>query len=77
MLIIYHGQVTWRKSSDKNGDKWNFYSVRDNFENGASFTATKGQDVRKPNYSKEQNFKVVDAKYVRSLTSSSGVLQFN
>jgi pectate lyase len=67
--------VTWRKSSNGIGDTWEFYSVGDAFENGASFVETKGGQVTKPNYSPEQNFKVVDAKYVRSLTSSSGVLQ--
>ncbi|KAK7307570.1 hypothetical protein VNO77_40761 [Canavalia gladiata] len=68
-------EVTWRKGNHKNEDRWEFHSVRDVFENGASFTVTKGGHVPKPNYSKEQNFKVVDAKYVRSLTHSSGALQ--
>jgi len=36
---------------------------------------TKGGQVTKPNYNPEQNFEVVDAKSVRSLTRSSGVLQ--
>ncbi|AET03983.1 pectate lyase-like protein [Medicago truncatula] len=78
-LFIAHAtgkkEVTWRKSSNGIGDTWKFYSVGDAFENGASFVETKGGQVTKPNYSHEQNFKVVDAKYVRSLTSSSGVLQ--
>ncbi|TKY45977.1 putative pectate lyase 2 [Spatholobus suberectus] len=56
-------EVTWRKGSHKNGDRWEFHSVRDAFENGASFTVTKGGRVPKPNYSKEQIFKIVDAKY--------------
>ncbi|KAK7310030.1 hypothetical protein RJT34_07223 [Clitoria ternatea] len=30
-------EVTWRKASYKDGDKWEFHSVRDAFENGASF----------------------------------------
>jgi len=68
--------VTWRKDSDKNGDIWNFHSIRDIFENGASFNVTRGEDVQKPNYSKEQNFKVVDAKFVRLLTRSSGALPY-
>ena len=67
--------MTWRKISNGIGDTWEFYSVGDAFENGASFVETKGGQVTKPNYSPEQKFKVVDAKYVRSLTSSSGVLQ--
>jgi len=49
--------------------------VKDAFENGASFTITKGGRVPKPNYSKKQYFKVVDVKFVRSLTHSSGVLR--
>lgn len=69
--------MTWRKSSDKSGGTWNFHSIRDIFENGASFNITKGGDVQKPNYTKEQNFKVLDAKFVRLLTRSSGVLRYN
>jgi len=64
--------VTWRKGSNGIGDTWKFYSVRNAFENGASFVETKDGQVTKPNYSPEQNFTFVDAKYVRSLTSSSG-----
>ena len=67
--------MTWRKSSDGIGDTCEFYSVGDDFENGASFIETKYGQVTKPNYSPEQNFEVVDAKFVRSLTRSSGVLQ--
>ncbi|MED6183221.1 hypothetical protein PIB30_036010 [Stylosanthes scabra] len=69
-------EVTWRKGSkEENGDRWEFHSVGDVFENGACFTATKGGRVPKPNYSEEQRFKVVDAKSVRLLTKSSGVLR--
>ncbi|KAK2411090.1 pectate lyase [Trifolium repens] len=68
-------EVTWRKSSNGIRDMWEFYSVGDAFENGASFMETKGGQVKKPNYSPEQNFEVADAKSVRSLTRSSGVLQ--
>ena len=67
--------MTWRKSGNGIGDTWEFYSVGDAFENGESFVETKGGQVTKPNYSLELNFKVVDVKYVRSLTSSSDVLQ--
>ncbi|XP_012448889.2 putative pectate lyase 2 [Gossypium raimondii] len=51
-------EVTWRK-----GDKvlWKFYSVRDVFKNGASFSKQTGVGGAKPNYNQEQNFKVVDA----------------
>lgn len=54
---------------------WEFHSVSDAFENGASFTETKGGRVCKPNYSKEQDFEVSDVKSVRSLTMWSGALQ--
>ncbi|KAJ1425120.1 Pectin lyase fold/virulence factor [Sesbania bispinosa] len=68
-------EVTWRKVSHRNGDRWEFHSVRDAFENGASFTVTKGGHVPKPNYSKEQDFEVVDVKCVRSLTRWAGALR--
>lgn len=68
-------QVTWRKATNGIGNTWEFHSVRDVFENGASFTETKGGQVRKPNYSSEQSFKVADAISVRSLTITSGVLR--
>ncbi|KAL2966616.1 hypothetical protein AAZX31_16G127700 [Glycine max] len=67
-------EVTWRKSNGI-GDSWEFHSVGDVFENGASFMETQGGQVPKPNYNPEQSFKVVDAKCVRSLTISSGVLR--
>ncbi|MED6172375.1 hypothetical protein PIB30_049517 [Stylosanthes scabra] len=67
-------EVTWRNGNGENGKTWEFHSVGDAFENGASFTVTKGGRVPKPNYSKEQYFKVLDAKSVRFLTRSSGVL---
>nr|KYP60259.1 putative pectate lyase 16 [Cajanus cajan] len=73
--IVGSKEVTWRKANNKNGDRWEFYSVGDAFENGASFTITKGGHVPKPNYTKEQSFEVVDVKFVRSLTRSSGVLR--
>ncbi|KAK2372812.1 putative pectate lyase [Trifolium repens] len=68
-------EVTWRKIGNTSGDKWEFHSVRDAFENGASFAVTKGGRVPKPNYRKKQNFKVVDVKSVRSLTRSAGAFQ--
>lgn len=68
-------QITWRKSSNGIGDTWEFYSVGDAFENGASFTQTKGGQVQKPNYNPDQNFEVADAHSVRLLTRSSGVLK--
>lgn len=64
-------QVTWRK--DIVSDSWKFYSKGDIFENGASFVQT-GQGGAEPLYNKEQNFQVVDAKSVRSLTRASGAL---
>ncbi|XP_057449442.1 probable pectate lyase 4 [Lotus japonicus] len=73
--IAGNKEVTWRKSTHTNMNKWEFHSVRDVFENGASFTETKGGHVRKPNYSIEQSFEVSDAKSVRSLTMWSGALR--
>ncbi|KAK8350136.1 hypothetical protein V6Z11_A06G191500 [Gossypium hirsutum] len=65
-------EVTWRK-----GEKgiWKFYSVGDVFKNGASFSKQTGVGGAKPNYNQEQNFKVVDARSVKKLTSESGVLR--
>ncbi|MFQ6670642.1 hypothetical protein Gotur_035474 [Gossypium turneri] len=65
-------EVTWRK-----GEKglWKFYSVGDVLKNGASFNKQTGVGGAKPNYSQEQNFKVVNAMFVKELTSESGVLQ--
>ncbi|KAI4327543.1 hypothetical protein L6164_019992 [Bauhinia variegata] len=68
-------EVTWRKGNpEENVETWEFYSARDVFENGAFFRETKSVGA-KPNYNQEQIFKVVDAKYVRSLTKSSGALR--
>ncbi|KAK5813534.1 probable pectate lyase 4 [Gossypium arboreum] len=65
-------EVTWRK-----GEKglWKFYSVGDVFKNGASFSKQTGVGGAKPNYNREQDFKVVDAGSVKELTSESGVLR--
>ncbi|KAK3013507.1 hypothetical protein RJ639_010100 [Escallonia herrerae] len=67
-------EVTWRKT-DKNGMSFNFKSVEDVFENGASFTQTHGGGGLKPNYNFEERFQVADARSVRSLTRSSGALR--
>ncbi|KAJ9166443.1 hypothetical protein P3X46_021198 [Hevea brasiliensis] len=67
-------EVTWRKGITMNSRPWNFYSVGDVFENGASFTQT-GLGKAKPNYTNQQRFQVVDAKFVKSITSSSGALK--
>uniref|UniRef100_A0A2N9ECR9 Pectate lyase domain-containing protein n=1 Tax=Fagus sylvatica TaxID=28930 RepID=A0A2N9ECR9_FAGSY len=67
-------EVTWRKSSHGKTSSWNFYSVSDVFENGASFIQT-GAVGAKPCYNREQVFPVADARTVRSLTKSAGVLR--
>ncbi|XP_024174385.2 probable pectate lyase 4 [Rosa chinensis] len=64
-------EITWRQDSVNNS--WKFYSKGDIFENGASFIQT-GQGGAQPHYNMEQNFRVADAKSVRSLTRSSGAL---
>ena len=63
--------MTWR-----NGERgsWKFYSVNDVFENEARFIEI-GADGVKSNYNHEQVFLVVDARIVRSLTKSVGVLR--
>ncbi|XP_034215723.1 probable pectate lyase 4 isoform X1 [Prunus dulcis] len=67
-------EITWRKDSIGNKESWKFYSVGDIFENGASFVKTCAGRA-KPNNNGEQNFPVVNAKSVRSLTRSSGALK--
>ncbi|XP_059444943.1 probable pectate lyase 4 [Corylus avellana] len=67
-------EVTWRKSSEGKTGSWKFFSVDDVFENGASFVQSNAGGT-KPGYSREQDFAVVDARYVRSLTKSSGALR--
>ncbi|KAK9278874.1 hypothetical protein L1049_028453 [Liquidambar formosana] len=65
-------EVTWRQ--DGIGTTWNFKSVRDVFENGASFSQTGTRGI-KPPYNLQQSFRVADARSVRSLTRSSGALR--
>ncbi|PON41497.1 Pectate lyase [Parasponia andersonii] len=67
-------EVTWRMDTVGNKQSWKFYSVGDVFENGASFTQT-GFRGAKPSDNGLQNFPVVAAKFVRSVTSSAGVLR--
>ncbi|KAM4074913.1 hypothetical protein ACB094_10G130000 [Castanea mollissima] len=64
-------EVTWR-NGERGSSK--FYSVNDVFENGARFIETGAGGV-KPNYNREQVFQVADARTVRSLTKSAGVLR--
>lgn len=62
--------MTWRQGN--NEKSWNIYSVRDVFENGASFTQTGLFGAAKPNYGPAQRFQVANAGSVRALTSSAG-----
>lgn len=67
-------EITKRMRGNKHVKKpFNFQSVRDYFENGASFNET-GQSTLRPNYNEEQAFQVADARMVDSLTWSSGAL---
>ncbi|KAK4260022.1 hypothetical protein QN277_003198 [Acacia crassicarpa] len=66
-------EVTWRKGSNGNEEAFEFHSARDVFENGGSFTVTKGGRVPKPNYNAEQGFKVGDASCVRPITSAGAL----
>ena len=74
-IITCWAQVTWRKADNTNANSWEFHSVRDAFENGASFEETKGERTIKPNYNNEQSFKVADANFVRLLTRSAGAFR--
>ncbi|GKV05359.1 hypothetical protein SLEP1_g17382 [Rubroshorea leprosula] len=67
-------EVTWRLGNNGDNVLWKFYSVGDLFTNGASFKQT-GIGGAKPNYNHEQSFKVANAKLVKALTSSSGILK--
>ncbi|CAK7339135.1 unnamed protein product [Dovyalis caffra] len=66
-------EVTWRNNAQSK--PWNFYSVGDHFSNGASFIQTGRRGTAKPNYNKEQTFRVGDAKTVQAMTSSAGALR--
>ncbi|KDP41511.1 hypothetical protein JCGZ_15918 [Jatropha curcas] len=68
-------EVTWRNGINEKSQPWNFYSSRDIFENGASFIQSGGIGKAKPNYNDQQKFEVADAKFVKSITSSSGALK--
>jgi pectate lyase len=73
--ILIFQQVTWRNTEiGAKGKAWNFYSVGDMFTNGASFVQTGRRGTAKPNYNKEQTFKVGSANSVQSMTSSAGAL---
>ncbi|KAG8654757.1 hypothetical protein MANES_05G174001v8 [Manihot esculenta] len=67
-------EVTWRNGINVKSKPWKFYSVGDVFENGASFIQT-GLGGANPNYNDQQRFKVADAKFVKSITKSSGALK--
>lgn len=56
------------------GQQWNFKSVGDALENGATFNAV-GTGFVKPNYTDEQKFAVEKATVVRQLTRSAGALR--
>ncbi|KAG6775313.1 hypothetical protein POTOM_018757 [Populus tomentosa] len=68
-------EVTWRNGIYEKSKPWNFYSVGDLFTNGASFFQSGRRGTARPNYTKEQSFKVGDAKSVKALTSSAGALK--
>ncbi|KAG5227544.1 hypothetical protein OIU77_022228 [Salix suchowensis] len=69
-------EVTWRNTAiGAKGKAWSFYSVGDMFTNGASFVQTGRRGTAKPNYNKEQKFKVGNANSVQSMTSSAGALK--
>ncbi|XP_068661185.1 pectate lyase 1 [Aristolochia californica] len=65
-------EVTWRGG---NGNGWNWRSVKDVFLNGARFSQTGVQGGTRPGYNRQQAFVVGDARNVRALTRSAGVLR--
>nr|TKR79277.1 hypothetical protein D5086_0000273360 [Populus alba] len=65
----------WRNGIYEKSKPWNFYSVGDLFTNGASFFQSDRRGTARPNYTKEQSFKVGDTKSVKALTSSAGALK--
>lgn len=54
---------------------WNFRSVEDVFENGASFLSGGDGGAVRPNYNEDQSFPVSNAGMVRALTKSAGALR--
>lgn len=74
-LLLMQMQIIWSTGKVEE-TKWKFHSVRDVFENGALFAQIgKGRGGVKPNYNAQQRFPVADAKWLRSLTGSSGALR--
>ncbi|KAK9734657.1 hypothetical protein RND81_04G155100 [Saponaria officinalis] len=63
-----------RKIDKETGKGWNFRSVGDALENGASFNDT-GSGYVKPNYNSDQVFTVENARVVRQLTRTAGALR--
>ncbi|CAM8931079.1 unnamed protein product [Rhodiola kirilowii] len=70
-------KITWRQDKQIKGRSWSFQSVNDLFINGAYVKQSTGNKVKPPNYDKEQNFRVANARYVRALTRMSGALRCN
>ncbi|KAJ6926156.1 hypothetical protein NC651_010564 [Populus alba x Populus x berolinensis] len=67
-------QATQMKGFDEKSMPWNFYCVEDLFEIGVSFNQT-GIGKAKPSSNIQRWLKVANAKYGRSITSSSGALR--
>nr|XP_009776741.1 PREDICTED: probable pectate lyase 4 [Nicotiana sylvestris] len=69
-------EITWRKEGGVGEVSWNFQSVEDVFENGASFRESgSGRESVKPNYLPDQAFPVEDGKNVKALTRNAGALK--
>ncbi|KAJ6926155.1 hypothetical protein NC651_010564 [Populus alba x Populus x berolinensis] len=68
------GEATQMKGFDEKSMPWNFYCVEDLFEIGVSFNQT-GIGKAKPSSNIQRWLKVANAKYGRSITSSSGALR--
>ncbi|KAL9681176.1 hypothetical protein QQ045_012957 [Rhodiola kirilowii] len=70
-------KITWRQDKEITGRSWSFHSVNDIFINGAYASQSTSNEVRLPHYTKGQNFRVANARYVRALTRMSGALRCN
>ncbi|KAL9681674.1 hypothetical protein QQ045_013461 [Rhodiola kirilowii] len=70
-------KITWRQDKEITGRSWSFHSVNDIFINGAYASQSTSNEVRLPHYTKGQNFRVTNARYVRALTRMSGALRCN
>ncbi|KAK6928183.1 Pectate lyase [Dillenia turbinata] len=72
-------KVTWRQDINVQGrTPWRVYSVNDVFENGAYIKKPPNANIQakpRPQYNREQFFRVVSGRFVRDLTKNAGALR--